>query len=713
MLTKSAHHADTEAPNRTDGPITFTSGPGGTWAGSTHATDTLICPNPQGFGVDTLPESRRLTLHSGAYVWPTVLFLGLGFALAKGLGYGGGNLRQYLLHALHGLDPAFLANDWFTTQTQPHHVGFNALVVLAGKLISLDLFFAAANAAFAAVFVICIYLLAARLYRAPIIVTAIAVLCCAFGPTAYIGMTSIVGSYFQPSTMGAVGLLAGLTCLIYHRYGLAGLVLGAAAFFHINYMVWIVIILTVVVAVNFRDIGRKHVALLMAPVALAAAFHLPFFIAGKSPEQAAYSALASRILHDIYMPYHSRPLTWGMQPFLRFAAVLAAGGISLIVVGVHRSPGRIALTILGAIVGIVSVGFVLTTAVQVDAVALLFPCRLSPFLVLASLIATAGAIATTARSPAVPPIRTLILWLLLAVLLYCGELSVYGLLCLGAAAAAMFAGRLAREARCSVARMIVLLTGLAFVLYLGGAGKAAISFVAASTVGAVCWRLYAHKHEDTETQHGETAAQRRPPDVHRDLACGLTGEKPEHGGRVADALLFAGPLVPLLMAALLMQAGSARKDLMGPPPAADEQVLYDWCRVHTDPSAVFIVPPLLGGFRQGACRAVVIDWKCMPILPRDTVEWYRRLAEECGTEFDALSQAEAGFREMDADRAQRLGRRYGARYLIVERTDHQGDLSRLPCAYRDQDFSVFDLGVSRSASTAGACAVAGARRPRI
>ena len=392
---------------------------------------------------EALNGRSTLTLQSRAYAWPTVLFLAAGFALANGMGYGCGNLRQYLLHALRALDPTFLANDWFTTQTRAHHATFNTFIVLVGKLVSLDIFFAAANAVFAALFVICIYVLASRLYRAPILVTAIAVLCWAFGPPTLIGMTAIVNVYFQPSTIGAVGLLAGLTSMICGRYRLAGLVLGVAALFHINYMVWIIVILSIVVALNLRTLGWRQAAFLTAPAVLAAAYHLPFFIAGKSPEQAACSAAAARILHDIYMPYHSRPLTWGITPFLQFGAVIAAGLVSLMTVGAEMRPNRIAMTTLGAIAGIVLLGTIFTTAVQIDAVALLFPIRLSPFLVLAATITTSGAIVTTARSAYLSPVRTLILWLVLGTLLYCGGSRVYGLLCLGAAAAALFAGRLA------------------------------------------------------------------------------------------------------------------------------------------------------------------------------------------------------------------------------------------------------------------------------
>ena len=199
-----------------------------------------------------------LTVRSRAYVLPTLLLIGLAYALANGLGYNCGNLRQYLLHGLHGIDGDFLANDWFTAQTRAHHTAFNAAIVLASKVARLDVTFAAANAACALGFVCCIHLLARRFYPSPIVVTAVAVFIVIFAPKSMIGWSSILGSYFQPSTVGAVGLLAGLTCLIYERYKTAGLIFFAASLFHINYMVWTLCIVGVVVFVNLGRIGIRR-----------------------------------------------------------------------------------------------------------------------------------------------------------------------------------------------------------------------------------------------------------------------------------------------------------------------------------------------------------------------------------------------------------------------------------------------------------------------
>jgi hypothetical protein len=131
---------------------------------------------------------------------------------------------------------------------------------------------------------------------------------------------------------------------------------------------------------------------------------------------------------------------------------------------------------------------------------------------------------------------------------------------------------------------------------------------------------------------------------------------------------------------------------LGPPPPADERLLYDWCRTHTDPDDRFIIPPSLAGFRLGTGRAVVIDWKCMPIQPQDTVEWYDRLVDVCGMDFDTAALAETGYSKLDVSRARSLRRKYQTRFLVCYAQHHQGNLDALPQRYNNPTFALYDLG---------------------
>lgn len=602
------------------------------------------------------------------YAWPIVLMLGVGFALANGLGWACGNLRQYLLHGLHMLDPTFLAGDWFTTQTKAHHGVFNAMLVACGALIQLDWMFVALNALFATVLVACIYAIAAKHYRYPLPVCAIAAYLFHFAKGGMLGWSCIVSFYFQPSTVGAVCLLAGLTCLAYGRWTAAGWTLFAGAMFHVNYMVWIVVIAGGVTILNLHRIGIRQAIGLIAPIGLAVVFHVPFIAEGRSTEQLAVSAEAARILHDIYMPCHSRPLTWGSEPFMRFAAMMLACGIACRRLRPAYALNRTTWSILATIASIVTIGAALTAVVQVDAVALLFPYRLVPFLLLAAEIAIAGAVVRTALRPNSAIWRTLLLWAALGGLLSIGGVNRYALTCLATLVVVLYAAGMTRSSHVSAGRMVIALTACVLGLALLDAGAMSLLLAAGVAIGAC-----------TQRQFNRRALRWRP-----------TG-----------AILLPATIgVPLVIAAFLMRVGADRKDFMGPTPTPDEQLLYAWCRDKTETGDSFVIPPVCAGFRLGTGRAVVIDWKCMPILPRDTVEWYHRLADVCGGRFDDLAQASNGYCRLTAGRAARIAETYHARYVVTFNAHHTGDLSPLPCVYHNPTFSVHEVEPRRVATGA-------------
>ncbi len=601
-----------------------------------------------------------LRLRQSYYVIPSLIFLGIGFALANGLGYGSGNLRQYLLHGLHAINPDLLANDWFTTHTQPHHSAFNRLIILLADAAPLDIAFACANAFFAMVFILSIYALARRYYRMPLLVTAVTALLIILIPRPYIGWTSIINNYFQPSTIGAVGLLVGLVCLTGERYKSAGVILLIAGVFHINYMVWSVVLVGLVVAINLNRIGVHRALQVVGPIALSVLYHLPFVVGSRSVEQTTDSAFAATILHDIYMPYHSRPLTWGMEPFIRFALLLLTGGIAVWIVPPKLRPNRMTMTVLAALGLIVVVGILFTTVIPIDTVALIFPYRLAPFLILASQIAVAGALVRSAQIPVLSTPKTLLLWCVFGAVLYACGVNSYGLSCLGVIATALLAGRLASATNLRWMSSGMILGGLIAGLYFGGCGKTGVVLIALFVIAGLAWKL---------------ARQQRWMDPTWPVVLPV--------GRL---------LIPLCIAAFLMRMGSVRKDLAGPPPEANEQVLYEWCRIRTDSGDVFIIPPGLAGFRLGAKRAVVVDWKCMPILPKDTIEWYRRLESICGCHFQSFDEAREGYRAMDLSRATTIAREYGARYLVTDHQTHNPELDPLLTVFANQTFQVYELG---------------------
>jgi hypothetical protein len=607
------------------------------------------------------PALRRscLAVRPAAYVWPTLLFLGAGFALANGLGYGSGNQWQYLLHGRHAADPTFLANDWLTL-TRAHHAAFHACLGVLGRFAALDVALGLANALAALIYAVCIYAIAGRFYRNPILVTAIVLLLIVFSPQSAIGQSKNVHNYFEPSTIGAIGLLAAFVLVAAGRYWGAAVCILVASVFHLNYMIWAGLIFGAVVVLNWRQLGLRNSVLLLLPVAIAAVYQAPFFLASQAPDQRAAYHDAARILHDLYMPAQSRPRTWGWEPFFRFASILAAGGLAWFAVPAERRPGQVVLTMIGAVAAIVGVGIFFTLVVPIDAVALLFPYRLAPLLILASWIATAGALVTTATTTRLSLLKTVGLWCALGVLIYAGGLNgTYALAMIGVALTILLAGRMVQEVRLPGYCAIALGVGLLALLALGGAGNA----------GLICAGIFVIAASICAVAPSASCIRTLSP---------MIGS----AGRAA---------LPLLVGVLLMHLGAVRKDFLGPPPPADERLLYDWCRTRTGRSDVFVIPPQLAGFRLGAERAIVVDARCIPVLPRDTMEWYRRLKDECGADFDSLGQTEVEFASLTADRARLLADAYGAEYLVTRNGRHRGDLGDLPRLYANPAFSVYHI----------------------
>ena len=319
-----------------------------------------------------------------------------------------------------------------------------------------------------------------------------------------------------------------------------------------------------------------------------------------------------------------------------------------------------AASILGAIAAIIGLGMLFTIVIPIDTVALLFPYRLAPQLILAAQIACAGALVTTAQADRVSLPRTLLLWTILAVLLYgSGIRSLYGLSCIYSAVAVLFAGRLGEERSIPAWLLGAVVAGLLAILTWAGAGWS----------GAGCAGIFLAAGLARRATNGPASAHPVP-------------------SRLPSASAVA---LPLLIGACLMQIGAARKDFLGPPPPADEQILYTWCQARTNRDDVFITPPALSSFRLGAERAIVIDSRCIAILPSEILEWYHRLVDECGTEFDSLSAADAAYRTLDVDRARRVAARYGAQYLVTERAQHRGDLTDLRQVYANPTFAVYAL----------------------
>lgn len=123
---------------------------------------------------------------------------------------------------------------------------------------------------------------------------------------------------------------------------------------------------------------------------------------------------------------------------------------------------------------------------------------------------------------------------------------------------------------------------------------------------------------------------------------------------------------------------------------ADEVSLSAWIRSSTPKDAVFVTPPDMGGMRLHARRAIVVDWKAVPGVLSEVVEWYGRLQAVTGRRELRGPGDLDGYAELDAARLDVLRARYGVRYAVVRRA-HARALDDYPRAFSNATFEVLAL----------------------
>lgn len=167
------------------------------------------------------------------------LALGMGLSLAtRGYQFGQSNHNVYLVDALHRLHPELLANDWFTTATLQYHSAFGWLTEGLMRLGALEAGFLVAYL----LLVVMLHLAWLRLVRdlggsvQGYLLSVVAFYLSA-GGTGLGYYQFLQDAAFLPSNVASVAMLWGIVLWIEGRFSWAGLCLGMAALFHLNYAV--------------------------------------------------------------------------------------------------------------------------------------------------------------------------------------------------------------------------------------------------------------------------------------------------------------------------------------------------------------------------------------------------------------------------------------------------------------------------------------------
>lgn len=549
-------------------------------------------------------------LHAVSELWQPLLLAGLAamVTLSFGFDFAVENHNQYLLEAIRKLEPGTFERDWFTTQTTQYHGNFSRLLVLLAALGPLDWMLTLLNATLVGGSVLLVYRMVVHLEPAAALwVTAALAGLFIVGQTESFAVTYLQRSYAQPSGIASFLWLLAAERFIAGRMFASGLALAAAGFIHLNYLV----LGTLAFGLAQLCLGGTFAELFKRAIAQ---FWLVLLVLIASlPTLLAASGSGAEVdsARHIYfhyrVPHHYLPQQYWPE-MIPFIGWMLLGWVGASGALRGSEPGRRWVVLFGSGLAVIALLHQLTTWVFVPPVALLFVSRLAPLVqVLAQGIVLIMLYRAFAGTG--PTSRPTGLTRSGAVWVAIGTLVV--------ALGLDFAGIPSRKERPDW-----LLIALAVPLSLGAAVLLARS-------GSPRWRAAA--------------------------------------GPSAIAI------VVLAVTAVALHSGLYRfrhSTMVRGPAGAAAQELYAWAR-SKPPDTLFVVPPMLQDFRVQSRRAVVVDWKSVPGLPLELLEWHRRLQDETGLDqVRSPTAAEAGYRAMSAERAYTLVARYGAAYAIFRVGPH-------------------------------------------
>lgn len=541
--------------------------------------------------------------------------LAIVLGISLGLNYGASNQLYYLLPSLAEANPGILTRDWLVTETKHYHPAFG---VLGTWLIRADP--SGWLVALASVVVIAfVGIFLARLARtfdsrgwfvATLLVLASCVVSRTMGP----GGTYVISRTFQPSALGALGLVVGAFFFTTRRYWKCGVALGIGGAFHANYL--LLGILSFGLAGVFDTIAEerrpafrtfclgawRNLTPTLVPSLVVLVWMLPMIMESSSGPDAD---LVQRIYQDVRGPHHYVVAQFWRDfvPWLGWQA-LGAGALFEMQVPWGNRARRMQRMLL-AILVIVSVCVLFSSVVRVRSINHLFAWRLAPVGVLLAQVAFFTAVSSRPRP-----------W---------------------------FQNRHA-----------IKLQAVGFLLL----GIGALLLRDPWPVGFACAGLVIGG-----IRHFLTERQVRCAGVPAALALAL----------------FIG-----VVAAPLSRL-EKRSNLLREQPKG-LGALCKWVARKTPTEAIFLIPPDFHEFRFHCRRAVVVDWKADPLLPKDFMEWLRRMQDVTGR-----SRVDVrGFYSLDTKHLRKVAKRYDADYIITRPRKHRPPI-KAPRLFSNKHFEVYQV----------------------
>lgn len=571
--------------------------------------------------------SRSDTSLPRAFEYGVVAIAALAFAASYGLNYGDDNQLVYFLKSLALTDRSVLHDDWFTFHTTQYHRVF---IYFGALLLELNQKgWAVAITQFLLVLLggLVIFRLVKRVAGAKLGLSAYLLLLSILfiTRTSSVGTSYLFDQILQPSTMGALGSIAGTLFFVEERWLASGICLAAGGAFHANYLVLSYPLFGLAhLALGFKGLKQRLLAQ-FAPLVVVTLALSPLLLAASHTKA---SPEAQDILFRIRSPHHYNPARYerNFMPFAAWQLLGIGSGWFL-----HKTAnGRRLGAVLCGLMVTIWAGTILTTLYDVPKVNQLFVWRVAPNADLLSQILLASALAQALAKPAVTRFYPGV-----ALGLISAGLGLFGLFFRGKEGA-------------PIPNLLLV-------------------FLAAALLA-------------------------RGLDLALDLGARYL---PAHGARFTQAkALFA--FIPLLLGAYevyrvapdkVQQARDRSTLLRGERGSTAD--LYRWLREKSPKEALYLTPPDLEGARLLGQRAIVVDWKAVPLIPTELLGWYERLCDVTGRHIGGSGDLR-GYNSLDSERLALLVGKYHPDYVVLRRGDERR-FAELPVIYQNGGYSVLKL----------------------
>lgn len=323
------------------------------------------------------------------------------FALSFGVQYGVSDQNLYLLPGLQRVDPTFLQNDWFVSQTVHPHKAFNHILFVLTSLGPLVWTTTALHLLSMALLAVSVYWILSALCEKPLLpfLASLPLLHIVIGSENLLSHAFFV-PWLLPTNLAGTCFLTAIAVLgiagsdHIARYGISGLFFGLSGLLHGTYLFLIPPFLMGMMVFLHRRLSYKHLLIFSIPfliVTLPVGWQVltQFALGGIEKDSLTHLDALARLR----IPHHYLPAIWDREIFLTFGSHVFLGMTGLFLNWPSKKEAAVILAAMASLSAMLLMIFFFTVALFTPYVGLLQGYRFVSFLSIFSLLLFSCALA--------------------------------------------------------------------------------------------------------------------------------------------------------------------------------------------------------------------------------------------------------------------------------------------------------------------------------